>query len=179
MIRLGEEKRKAVFCRGESMRPLFRLGDRIHFAPCRIEDVRQGDVIIFTSPGQAERVIHRVVSTVPVKKIMERFNLAWKDDTAIDSSLDLVDAFPVKTPWGLLTREELRDAIFSGKEGSPNGAGPLSQTFGFLDGSHALCTEKWPNGGTSRGIVRWTFLLKKKNDWRIDYVSQNAMADAP
>jgi hypothetical protein len=76
--------------------------------------------------------------TVPVKKIMERFNLAWKDDTAIDSSLDLVDAFPVKTPWGLQTREELRDAIFSGKDGSPNGAGPLSQTFGFLDGSHAL-----------------------------------------
>jgi len=54
-----------LFCRGESMRPLFRPGDRIHFAPCRIEEVRQGDVIIFTTPGQVERIIHRVVSTGP------------------------------------------------------------------------------------------------------------------
>jgi signal peptidase I len=54
-----------LFCRGESMRPLFRPGDRIHFAACRIEEVRQGDVIIFTSPGQVERIIHRVVSTGP------------------------------------------------------------------------------------------------------------------
>ena len=36
-----------VFCRGESMRPLFQPGDRICFEPCRIEDLRRGDVIIF------------------------------------------------------------------------------------------------------------------------------------
>ncbi len=63
--RLEKRPNGGLFCRGESMRPLFRPGDRIHFAPCRIEDVRQGDVIIFTSPGQAERIIHRVVSTGP------------------------------------------------------------------------------------------------------------------
>ena len=52
----------AVFCRGESMRPLFRPGDRIVFVPCRVEDLRRGDVIIFTPPGGTERVVHRVVS---------------------------------------------------------------------------------------------------------------------
>jgi signal peptidase I len=55
----------AVFCRGESMRPLLRPGDRIRFVPCRVEEVRRGDVIIFTPPGQEERVVHRVVSTRP------------------------------------------------------------------------------------------------------------------
>jgi hypothetical protein len=115
----------------------------------------------------------------PVKKIMERFNIAWKDDTAIDASLDIVDAYPIRTPWGLLTRQELRGAILSAKEGSPNGASPLSQTIRLLDGSHALCTEKWPSVDTPRDVVRWTFLLKKKDDWRIDYISQNAMEDAP
>lgn len=55
----------AVFCRGESMRPLFRPGDRIRFIPCRLEDLRQGDVIIFTPPGQEVRVVHRVVSKGP------------------------------------------------------------------------------------------------------------------
>lgn len=52
-----------VFCRGESMRPLFQPGDRICFEPCRIEDLRRGDVIIFKAPGQEERVVHRVVAT--------------------------------------------------------------------------------------------------------------------
>jgi hypothetical protein len=55
--------RDAVFCRGESMRPLFRPGDRIVFVPCRAEELRRGDVIIFTPPGHRERVVHRVVST--------------------------------------------------------------------------------------------------------------------
>jgi signal peptidase I len=65
MTRLGEEKRNAVFCRGGSMRPLLRPGDRIRFVPCRVEEVRRGDVIIFISPGQDERIIHRVDSTGP------------------------------------------------------------------------------------------------------------------
>jgi signal peptidase I len=54
-----------IFCRGYSMRPLFRPGDRIHFAPCRVEELRRGDVIIFIPPGQKERVVHRVISTGP------------------------------------------------------------------------------------------------------------------
>jgi len=44
------------------MRPLFRPGDRIVFIPCRIEDLQQGDVILFTPPGEKERVVHRIVS---------------------------------------------------------------------------------------------------------------------
>jgi signal peptidase len=66
MIVTDEKKDNAVFCRGESMSPLFRPGDRICFEPCRIEDLRRGDVIIFNAPGQEERVVHRVVSTGPV-----------------------------------------------------------------------------------------------------------------
>ena len=61
----GEILRDAVFCRGESMRPLFRPGDRITFVPCRIGELRCGDVIIFIPYGQAERVVHRVVSRGP------------------------------------------------------------------------------------------------------------------
>lgn len=57
--------RDAVFCRGESMRPLFRPGDRIVFVPCRAEELRRGDVIIFRAPAQTERVVHRVVSAWP------------------------------------------------------------------------------------------------------------------
>jgi hypothetical protein len=54
-----------VFCRGESMRPLFRPGDRIRFVPCRIEELRRGDVIVFVPPGKKERVVHRIVSCGP------------------------------------------------------------------------------------------------------------------
>jgi signal peptidase I len=59
------ETMAGIFCRGDSMRPLFRPGDRIQFVPCCIEDLRRGDVIIFIPPGQNERVVHRVVSTKP------------------------------------------------------------------------------------------------------------------
>lgn len=65
MIGKDEKNDNAVFCRGESMSPLFRPGDRILFDPCLIEDLRRGDVIIFNAPGQEERVVHRVVSTGP------------------------------------------------------------------------------------------------------------------
>jgi hypothetical protein len=65
MAGLNEKKGDAVFCRGESMRPLFQPGDRIYYASCRIEKVRKGDVIIFLPLGQKERVVHRVVSTGP------------------------------------------------------------------------------------------------------------------
>lgn len=65
MTGADEKNKNAVFCRGESMLPIFRPGDRVRFVPCRIEEVRQGDVIIFSAPGQEERIIHRVVSTGP------------------------------------------------------------------------------------------------------------------
>jgi signal peptidase I len=62
MSETGEKANGAVFCRGESMQPLFRPGDRIVFVPCRVEELRRGDVIIFVPPGKQERVVHRVVS---------------------------------------------------------------------------------------------------------------------
>ena len=65
MSETGEKASGAVFCRGESMRPLLRPGDRIVFAPCRVEELKRGDVIIFILPGQRERVVHRVISTGP------------------------------------------------------------------------------------------------------------------
>lgn len=62
-MRLPADAGPALFVRGDSMRPLFRPGDRIVFIPCRAEELRRGDVIIFTPPDQGERVVHRVVST--------------------------------------------------------------------------------------------------------------------
>jgi signal peptidase I len=65
MTRTGETNSNAVFCRGDSMRPLFRPGDRIEFVPCRVEELMRGDVIIFVPPEKQERVVHRVVSKGP------------------------------------------------------------------------------------------------------------------
>ena len=64
-MRSPADARPSLFVRGDSMRPLFRPGDRIVFIPCRVEELWRGDVIIFTPPGQGERVVHRVVSTGP------------------------------------------------------------------------------------------------------------------
>ncbi len=61
----GPETETGIFCRGESMWPLFRPGDRIRFVPCCVEELKKGDVILFIPPGQKERVVHRVLSTGP------------------------------------------------------------------------------------------------------------------
>lgn len=47
------------------MRPLLRPGDRIVFVPCRVGELRCGDIIIFIPYGQKDRVVHRVVSREP------------------------------------------------------------------------------------------------------------------
>jgi uncharacterized Fe-S cluster-containing radical SAM superfamily protein len=151
----------------------------------RIAEELKRPVWVVAENGAIHRLLEKVFErkedspTAGVKKLMEQFNRALKDETAIDSSLDLVHAFPVRTPWGLLTREELRDAILGAREGHPDGEDPLFQTFQLLDGSHALCTEKWPCRDTSPAVLRWTFLLKKEDGWRIDYISQSAMEVAP
>jgi signal peptidase I len=64
-MRSSADQKQWLFARGNSMRPFFRPGELIVFVPCRVEDVRQGDVIIFAPPGQEERVAHCVVSTGP------------------------------------------------------------------------------------------------------------------
>jgi signal peptidase I len=83
----------AVFCRGESMRPLFRPGDRILVVACRAEDVRQGDVLIFIAPGQDECIIHRVVSTGP------------------DGIRTKGDANPYRDAWGLRQEDIVGRAV--------------------------------------------------------------------
>jgi signal peptidase I len=65
MTGTGEKNSHAVFCRGESMRPLFRPGDRIELVRCRVEDLGRGDVIVFVPPARRELVVHRVVSCGP------------------------------------------------------------------------------------------------------------------
>lgn len=153
-------------------------------AAYRIAEELKRPVWVVSDNGDIHRLLGKAFErkddspTAGVKRLMEQFNRAWKDETRIDSSLDLIHAFPVRTPWGLLTREELRRAILGAREGQPDGAGPLSQIVQLLDGSHALCSEKWPGREESGGTVRWTFLLKK-DDWRIDYISQSATEDAP
>jgi hypothetical protein len=153
-------------------------------AAYRIAEELKRPVWVVTDNGDIHRLLEKAFErkddspTAAIKKLMEQFNCVWKEQTRIDSSLDLVEAFPVKTPWGLLTRDEMRRAILNAKERYPAGAGPLSQTFQLLDANHALCMEKWPGREKVGAIVRWTFLLKK-DDWRIGYISQSTTEDAP
>lgn len=93
MSETGEKANGAVFCRGESMRPLFRPGDRIVFVPCRVEALRRGDVIIFIQPGKKERVVHRVVSTGP------------------DGIRTKGDANPCRDAWGLRQEDIVGRAV--------------------------------------------------------------------
>jgi uncharacterized Fe-S cluster-containing radical SAM superfamily protein len=154
-------------------------------AAYRIAEALRRPVWVVSDKGRIHHLLEKAYerkddsAVVALKKLMERFNQVWEDDIHMDSSLDLVHAFPVKTPWGLLTREELMCAILSVKEGCSDGGRPISQTIQLLDRHHALCTEKWSGGEAPREVLRWTFLLKKEGVWGVDYMSQSVTGDAP
>ncbi|MFB3926133.1 MAG: signal peptidase I [Syntrophales bacterium] len=50
---------------GSSMEPTFMRGDRVYYRPCAGEEIRRGDVIIFTPGGSGRKIMHRVISAGP------------------------------------------------------------------------------------------------------------------
>jgi signal peptidase len=48
--------------KGPSMNPILKAGDRLQIAPCNLEEIRVGDVVVFISPEDGSKVVHRVIS---------------------------------------------------------------------------------------------------------------------
>ncbi len=53
------------FYHGASMTPFFREGDVLEIEPCKEQEIRRGDVLIFTEPEAGRTVVHRVVAAGP------------------------------------------------------------------------------------------------------------------
>ena len=47
---------------GPSMNPILRTGDRLNISPYDGQKIRRGDVIVFISPEDGSKVVHRVTS---------------------------------------------------------------------------------------------------------------------
>jgi signal peptidase I len=47
---------------GPSMNPTFRDGDLLRLTPCPVERIRCGDVIVFLSPQECQKITHRIIS---------------------------------------------------------------------------------------------------------------------
>ena len=47
---------------GSSMNPTLKPGDRLETIPCDGQETRRGDVVVFISPADGSKVVHRVVS---------------------------------------------------------------------------------------------------------------------
>jgi signal peptidase len=59
---MEQTKLKSMNYIGTSMNPTLKPGDRLDTVPCDREKIRQGDVIVFVSPADESKVVHRVVS---------------------------------------------------------------------------------------------------------------------
>ena len=53
---------ESLFYKGQSMHPTFKFSDILQIAPYQGERIRCGDVVIFNSPKNGEKVVHRIVS---------------------------------------------------------------------------------------------------------------------
>ena len=90
---------------------------------------------------------------------------------ASDRGAEWVDSYPIKTNEGYLSRESYRDMLLREKQRLPDDCKPLMQRFEVLDGSQALCMEKWPTKDVSITFNKWTFLIKRGSQWKIEYVT--------
>jgi len=113
----------------------------------------------------------------PLQEAMNRFNTVYQDEKALDGSLDLVDAYPVRTSWGDLTREELKGRLLQERQRIPHGQRPLFQGFEMLGASRGLCIERWPTQDEVVTYRKWTFLVKREAGWRIQEIVQGEDED--
>ena len=56
-----EKKLKAMNYIGSSMNPTLKPGDRLDTASCHWREIRRGDVIVFVSPADESKAVHRVI----------------------------------------------------------------------------------------------------------------------
>ena len=47
---------------GPSMNPLLKSGDRLQIVSCDLDKIRVGDVVVFISPDNGSKVVHRIIS---------------------------------------------------------------------------------------------------------------------
>jgi wyosine [tRNA(Phe)-imidazoG37] synthetase (radical SAM superfamily) len=106
----------------------------------------------------------------PLQEAMNRFNTVFQDDKVLDGSLDLIDAYPVRTSWGDLAREDMKGRLLTERQRMPPGVRPLFQGFEMLGASRGLCIERWPTKDEVITYRKWTFLVKREGGWRIQEI---------
>lgn len=138
-------------------------------------------------------------------RTMKIFNSAWADEGQAEKSRDLIAAFPIATSRGMISRQGFvkflrkeKSALSPG--GRPpvalgasqvsrwpqreargkraaHGAVPLNQRFELLDESHALCIEQWPAPDRDAPLNKWTFFVRKGDQWKIERLLRGKAGD--
>jgi hypothetical protein len=106
---------------------------------------------------------------------MTLFNRCSDAGDRLEAALDLVETYPVETPWGSLNRTELKERMLRADEGAPGQKRLLDRRFETLGGARALCIETWSTG-TQDVVTRWTFLVRSENQWKIERLLENETA---
>jgi hypothetical protein len=101
---------------------------------------------------------------------MKLFSAALQDPAQVEKSLDMVDAYPLRTSGGDLTREALRDSMLKTSQLNEKQRRPFNQRIETLDDARALCIENWPTDDEEKWVIRWTFLVKRDGGWKIDRI---------
>jgi signal peptidase I len=83
---------------GPSMNPTLKSGDRLCVKPCDGQKLHRGDVVVFISPEDGSRVVHRVVSLDP-----SGIKTQGDNNNQVD-------------PW-LLSHDQILGRVFSAKRG--------------------------------------------------------------
>ena len=91
------ESQKMIY-KGPSMNPTLKSGDQLWITPHNGQRVKRGDVVVFISPEDGSKVVHRVVS-------LDRSTIRTRGDN--NNRVD---------PW-LLSHDEILGRVFSAERG--------------------------------------------------------------
>ena len=85
--------------KGPSMNPTLKPGDQLWITPYNGQKVQRGDVVVFISPGDGSRVVHRIVSLDP-----SGIRTQGDNNNRVD-------------PW-LFSHDEILGRVFSAERGN-------------------------------------------------------------
>jgi len=157
-------------CRDLRRTPALRISEELK-RPVWVVDAQTGG---FQSLLDVSMVRSDETGLKALIETMNVLNRSGEGEASREKVLDLIDAYPVETPWGKLDRADLRERIGREKSDAPGRGTLLHRRFERLDEAHALCIETWatPDQDTR---PRWTFLVRRGKDWKIERLAQGGL----
>lgn len=145
--------------------PIYHIPEKLKRQVWLVDDLGQPDPILTRSIIPKYELLTQLII-----KLMNEFNKVFANEDAIETSLELIDAFPVLTSFGSFSRTQLAEFLQNVKKRLYGETQPADQLVEVLDDNHVVCIERWIVYKVNSRFNRWTFWIRRNEGWKINSV---------